>query len=319
MSIGEILDRGFRLYRNHFLKFFLAVLATQAVAFIFLQVYMAKFFTPFYHVLQNSRLAEGVAPDLDPASVVHFAGGTFVFGACYALLGLVYLGALIHLTHDTFFGKATGIAQAYTRTLKRLWPLIRVNIVKLNILGVAFLIWLAPLSISIHHRNWFVTAAWIILGALPFLFAYLWLALVSIVLLVENRGIMDSLRRSARLMYAMTEKGFLRNNAFRVSVILLVILAIRQIIHMVSQAPFAAWKVFEIFRDPGMLAQYNRTALDSLFELINMVMQSATAPFGLAALVLFYIDIRIRKEGLDLSLRLQTLREGLQQTQLQKA
>ena len=150
-------------------------------------------------------------------------------------------------------GRAAPVASSPTLTRSRtlpaicsaVWPLIRVNIVKLNILGIAFLLWLFPMSVFLAHQAWWIAIAWAIPGLLPLLSGYLWLSLVSIVLILEKRTIWDSLRRSGRLMFKMSEQGFTRTNAFRISILLLVIFAVKTVILWVSQAPFALWNRFQ--------------------------------------------------------------------------
>jgi len=310
MSIGEILDRSFRLYRNHFRTLFVAVLVVMCVEFIAVQIYMVSCFAPLYSFLQHFS-TDRDQPPIDTAFIVHIAVGTIVFLLVHFLLNLLYLGALIHLISDTFLEKPISISEAYRLTLRRFGALLYVNWLKMSILSAALLFWLAPMAVSLATKWWWVAGAWVIMGALPALFGYLWLALASIVLVLENRKPWDSLKRSGRLMFVLSEKGVLRNNGFRISIILLVIFAIRSIVMMTGQAPFMAWKAFEMFRDPSLLGQYHRTPMDSLFEFINMLMQAATTPFALATLVLFYFDICIRKEGLDLTVRLQVLRGKL--------
>ncbi len=307
MSIGEILDRSFRLYRNHFVQLFVAVLVVMCVEFIGLQFYLAYCFAPLYQYLTAQR----ELPPLDSPLIGNAALGTIGFALAHIVLNLLYLGALIHLIHNRFMSRAISLGDAYRLTWRRFGPLFRVNWLKLGILGACLALWLGPILIAVALKTWWLAAAWVITGAFPVIFSYLWLALASIVLLLEDRRPIDSLKRSGRLMFVLSEKGVLRNNAFRISIILLVIFAIRSFVMMVGQAPFMAWKTFEMYRDPSLLGQYHRTAFDSLFEFINMMMQAVTTPFGLATLVLFYFDIRIRKEGLDLSLRLQSLRERL--------
>lgn len=315
MSIGEILDRSFRLYRNHFLKLFVAVLVVMCLEFIAVQFFMAYNFGPFYQFVSTRK---DLPPPDSPLMINAIVGG-LAFLLLHFILNIFFLGALVHLINNCFLNKPASVVDAYRQTFRRLGALVYVNWLKLGILSACLLFWLVPIAISIATRTWWVGAAWVIMGALPALFAYLWLVLSSIALLLENRGVLDSIKRSGRLMFTLSEKGILKNNSFRVSIILLVIFAIRSIVMMVGQAPFMAWKTFEMFRDPSLLGQYHRTPWDSVFEFVNMLMQAATTPFGLATLVLFYFDIRIRKEGYDLSLRLESLRTKSKAGDAQKA
>src|SRR5438876_322063 len=101
MSIGEILDRSFRLYRNHFLKLFVAVLVVMCVEFIAIQIYMATCFAPFYQYVTSQR----DLPPFDSPLLTYLVIGSLVFMIVHTLLSLLYLGALIHLISDSFLEK----------------------------------------------------------------------------------------------------------------------------------------------------------------------------------------------------------------------
>lgn len=316
LSIGEILDRSFRLYRNHFLQWFTAVLLVQCISFVIMQIYLVHAVMP---LLQSLNAPRGELPDVDPAVLVNFGVGLVIVLLVYGLLSLLYTGAVISLTSDAFLGRETTLLDAYRLALRRFGALLALNISKFSMLSTSLVIWLAPIIVALLFRAWWLAGSWVIVGALPFLFAYLWLALASIALILEERRPLDSIKRSGRLMYTLTEKGFLRNNAFRISIILLIIFAVRIIVMLVIQGPYTSWKLFEVYRDPSLLGQYHRTLVDSAFEFVNMVMQAATTPFGIASLVVFYYDIRIRKEGFDLFQRLRWLRKEKEQPECQPA
>src|SRR5689334_2702259 len=112
MSIGEILDRSFRLYRNHFRTLFVAVLVVMCIDFIALQIYMVNWFVPFLQFLQHLT-TDRIQLPIDNSFIVHVAVGTLVFLLVHALLNLLYLGALIHLISDTFLEKPISITDAY--------------------------------------------------------------------------------------------------------------------------------------------------------------------------------------------------------------
>lgn len=307
MTIGEILDRSFRLYRNFFLKLFIAVLVPMCVEFIVLQVAMGYGFWPIYEYSVSHR----DLPLHDNAMITNALVGILVYLVVHALVNLLFLGAQIHLISGFFLQKPVTVADAYRLTLRRFGALLGVNWTKFSILSTCLVLWIVPIGIALWVQAWWVVAAWVIMGALPALFAYLWFALASLVLLLDEANVKESIRRSGRLMFVMSEKGVLRNNSFRVSIILLIIFVIKFFVMLLSYSPLVIWKMMTVFKDPSLQGLYHRTPLDSVFEFVNMVMQAATTPFGLAVLVLFYYDIRIRKEGLDLSLRLNWLRGKL--------
>jgi hypothetical protein len=314
MTIGEILDRSFRLYRNFFLKLFIAVLVPMCVEFIVLQIAMGYSIWPLYEYSVSHR----DFATIDPAMITNALVGGLVFLVVHALVNLLFLGAQIHLISAFFLQKPVTVADAYRLTLRRFGALLGVNWIKFSILSTCLVLWIVPIGIALWVNAWWVVGAWVIMGALPLLFAYLWFALASLVLLLDQTNVKESIRRSGRLMFVMSEKGVLRNNSFRVSIILLIIFVIKFFVMLLSYSPLVIWKMMTVFKDPSLQGLYHRTPLDSVFEFVNMVMQAATTPFGLAVLVLFYYDIRIRKEGLDLSLRLNWLRGKLKMAEAPK-
>jgi len=145
----------------------------------------------------------------------------------------------------------------------------------------------------------------VLLGILSFfglIVAYVWLstklALVPSVLMIERLGIRESVARS----WSLTESFFWRT--FGISALVAVIVGV---VSQVASIPLSVVTQFAtVLIDPqgqkgsGYLVLFATVSL--LAIVIAVVIQSITSVVQSATIGLIYLDLRIRKEGLDLEL-----------------
>ena len=147
-----------------------------------------------------------------------------------------------------------------------------------------------------------LTSLLILLGLMlclvPGVYFMLSYMLVSEVVVLENLGPITAMRRSKELMRVKTDKGFVRNNITKASVILLITLILGAVVGAVVTIPFAIARTAS--RHPELAALDVMSPLTILQGVLTAMVQAAVAPIGRIAMVLFYYDIRIRKEGFDL-------------------
>jgi len=127
MSLGEILDRSFSLYRNHFLLF----------------VGIAAL--PHLFVLLMNLVTQGIGEPARPSGAVAVA----VFGALFffiAYLGAVILSqaATVFAISDVHLGRETTIGSAYGRVRGHFWQLIGVMMVVGLAVGAGLLLLIVP-------------------------------------------------------------------------------------------------------------------------------------------------------------------------------
>jgi hypothetical protein len=118
-----------------------------------------------------------------------------------------------------------------------------------------------------------------------------WLMVDKVVVLEEQKW-MKALRRSKELMKARTEPGFWKSIKMKAGLILLLGFLIGIGIHLLLQIPGL------IFR---MIAPGNLIVL-TIQQVLEIAATSLAAVFTAIAMILYYYDIRLRKEGFDLKM-----------------
>jgi hypothetical protein len=262
MDLGEILDRTFRLYRAHFMTFFLIMLAVQAVSFLGSLTWQVS-------IPRGSYGGQWV---VTPSAV--FVIAIFLSSAVTFLAAQIGVGTLTMAVSSIYLGEAIGIREALRRVRPMLGRLLGATLLTSLIIGLGMVACIIP--------------------GFYFLLSYL---LVSQIVVIEGLGPRAALRRSNELMRKKSDKGFFRNNIMKASVILLIVLVLAIAAGAVVSIPFAIAQALTHDRShPPNLLEPMRL----LQGILTMIIQAGVSPIGTIAMILFYYDIRIRKEGFDL-------------------
>jgi hypothetical protein len=123
-----------------------------------------------------------------------------------------------------------------------------------------------------------------------------WLVVDKVVVL-EEIGWMKALRRSKELMKGRTEPGFWKSIKTKASLIILVGFLIGIGIHLLFQLPGVLLGI--LF--PGGIV------ITTVQGVLNTVAVSLATAYTAIAMILFYYDIRVRKEGFDLKMMAEKL------------
>jgi hypothetical protein len=287
MAVGELLDRSFRLLRQHFWLFFIIVFIPQGLFFVMGHGVSLIFGTP-----GGGALGLGV--------FTVFAILVFVLIQFWAQ------GALIFAVSETYLGHSTSIKESYIAIRKRLGQLLGTMILwGVLVFGPAALVGvilavLVPVlaAVGIGGAVLVVLVVIALIGTI-WMFLHLllnWL-LVDKVVVLENMGWMTALRRSKELMNVRTEPGFWRRPKNKAGLILLLGFLIAIGIHLLFQAPGL---VFSLFAPGSLLGS-------TLMGLLNIISTSLAGGYTAIAMILYYYDIRVRKEGFDLKMMAQNL------------
>ena len=241
MDIGDILDVAFRLFRSHFATFLIIALSV---------------YVPYAILVALLGGAPGgggpPGPEGPNGPGAAFASNmvlTFLF--TFILLPLCH-GALVHNISARYLGQELGASEAYGRALPRLLPLLGANILSGVVIMLGFVLLIVPGVIF-----------------------SLWFMLVTPVIMMERKGVIDSLKRSRELMQSNLGKGFL---------LALVILVLQFIFQMIVGGVMATLPI----------------DVPALEAFILNVTKALILPIQLAPVILLYYDLRIRKEGFDL-------------------
>jgi hypothetical protein len=293
MGVGEILDRSFRLLRQYFWLFFIIVFIPQVVFFVV-----------------NFGLQFLVSGDMTQ-DFSAFMGAGFGISALLAFLIFLLLqfwaqGALIHAVSETYLGHGTSIKSSYAAMRNRLGRLIGTLILwSLLVFGIPALCGIiaavAVPSLAVMGLGGLLTGILAVVAVLVALWIFTtlflnWL-LVDKVVVLEEIAWMKAMGRSKELMKGRTEPGFWRSIKTKASLIILVGFLIGLGIHLLFQLPGV---LLGIVFPEGLVVTTMQGVLD-------MVAVSLATTYTAIAMILFYYDIRVRKEGFDLKMMAEKL------------
>ena len=288
MGIGEILDRSFRLLRQHFLLFFFILLIPQGTFFLFSKT--AKIF-----------LGGDVQQDMTAGMGMGLGVSVILAVMVMIILQFWAQGALIHAVSETYLGHETSLVTSYGAMRSRLGRLLGtmflwgVLIFLLPaLLGIAMAIAVPMLAaMGLGGTTTAILSIVLVLAGIIWFFHLLlnWL-LVDKVVVLEGKGWRGALRRSKELMNTRSEQGFWKSPKNKAGLILLLGFLIGVGIHFLFQVPGLLTHMFL----PMSLAGLTLT----LQQILNVIATSLATVFTAIAMILFYYDIRLRSEGFDL-------------------
>jgi hypothetical protein len=273
LSIGELLDRTFSLYRRNFLLF-VGISALPQLLVLALQLVQVIFLTP------KAPVTLPTASEFQGASSVLAAGGAVgIFMLAIAAL-VIYLiaylfsqGGTVYAVSDLYLGRTTTIGQSLSRMRGELGSLF----------GVIFL-------------NGLVTGLSFLLLIIPGIYMACRLCVCIPAALLENLGPRDSLERS----FALT-----KDNAGRAFLILLTYVVILYAALFLFDIPFGI-AIASAAHDPAMLRVWT-----ALMQVGNFIATVLVTPVFTIAASIFYFDLRVRKEAFDLQLMMNPQAAGV--------
>jgi hypothetical protein len=303
LSLGEILDRVFTLYRNHF-ALFAGVMAIPAAVQIPTNLYSFSMWGKLI------RLQPGHPPPLDPGflAIIYLV----IFPVLMVALTLG-LGAIALAVSDVYLGRTATIRGSYQKALRRFWRLLGLlitigliftGIFILFVLGMTMLFaGLAASGVMTHAENG-AKIGLVLLMVVVFLallaitiFVFMVFSLVIPAVMLEDASVGGALRRSIELT---------RGRRWHIFLGLLLMVFVGYAVILIFQGPFLLAMGLFIMKGapPAWL---------SLATSISAACGSAiSSPLSMIALVLYYYDQRVRKEGFDLQHMIAQIESGPQ-------
>jgi hypothetical protein len=305
LSLGELLDRTFRLYRNHF-ALFIGIMAVPAAFWLPFHVLLLSFQGS---MMNKVATAPGRPPIMPPPGAIgSLMAGMFVVVGLSGLVYSIAVAAASSAVADVYLGRSATVRGSYAKIRGRFWRL----------LGVIFTILLRMVGLMLAVIGIFaggVAGIGILFGggrgnpifaallAIGVFFAYLvglafcvyfWLRYaVSVpVLMIENLGVFATIRRSIFLTRGRRGQIFL-------AILVAAIIAYAGI--FVFQIPFTI--AMMVSAAQGHWSQWLAFAA----AVSGSLGSALTGPISMIAIVLLYYDSRIRKEAFDLQFMLSSL------------
>ncbi len=317
LSLGELLDRSFRLYRARFG----ALLLTAAAVMIPIGIIQGVTTTRSYATLTGATERLAADPNSTQAAMavlgptLSYFGQTFLVTLLLLLAyGLVSLALSIQ-SAAALHGETLTVGEGLRRGLRRVPALIGMGILQgLAYLGITLVVMIPLIILGVIAAaaigaggaigggdNLAVAGATVailcgylvavVLVMIPWLYlAARWVAALP-ALALENLGATKALGRSWRL----TKKRVWRSFGYVFLLSLLSLLVISLPLIVIQQALLA---VLPLAQSPVILGL--STALSSLLGVLWQ-------PLYAAAIVLFYYDLRVRTEDYDLTQRVDAL------------
>jgi hypothetical protein len=294
LSLGELLDRAFTLYRRNF-WLFVGIMAIPSSLFIPITFYMFR------------SLGSPLAMFNPKAQAALFGAVLFAFIILFSLLYFVAQGAATHAVAEAYLGRSSTIRGSYAKMRGRLWRLIGVILnIGIRVMGYMVLSVSVPafagtllMTLLARGNPTFAAVGGIIMVVLVYggMGVGVWFVLrysVSIpAMLLEDVTGRAAIRRSIALTRGRRGRLFL---AFLLSFVMSYVGMI------VFQGPF--YIPLFIMGSKGQLP-----TLPLLFAMsvAGAIGAAVTGPLLMIVLVLCYYDLRIRKEAFDLNFMMTSL------------
>jgi len=305
LGLGELLDRTFGYYRQHF-WLFVGIMALPKVLEVALLL--------LSHVLKPAPAMVSRSPD--PAAALKqlgpALGGSLIYLVAIIIISsLIYavaLGATTHALSEVHLGRSASIREAYRNLSGKIWRLFgTVFLFLLVTLGVNFLVFAAAFLLAMVAAVGATVAKSHLLafgvGALAVLVAIAGVVLAMVFLLryavavpalvLENLSAWQALKRSAFLT-----RGY-RGQIFLIGILMSLVALV---VSVLFQGPFLV---------AGLLLGFRFAAMPMWLEVPYAVAAGVGGALGgpllMIALTLAYYDTRVRKEGFDLQLMMASL------------
>jgi MFS family permease len=299
LTIGELLDRSFTLYRRH-LTLFVGIMAAPSVFALATALVLQVLVRP-------PTLDPKQPPDLEVLLPTLVAGliGYVALMSVYWIVYLLALGATTLAVADIYAGTASSIRDAYARVrqyigrllLLSLLTLVRTAGVFIGLIAVLTVVSGLPMYLGRGQPIIVGLGAFVIIVGTVVAMILAWLftlryAVSVPALVLEQVTARNAIRRSVSLT-----KGYL-GRAFLLTLCVLVVMYATMAIF---QGPFL---VLAVMAPPLSATAFWMNIAGAVSGSVGMALTTPVAIVGCAVL---YYDLRVRKEALDLQVMMGAL------------
>lgn len=291
LTIGGILDRTFQICRTHFWK----LLAIVGIPWVITTIIALVLTIAVAVVGLTVKNLGNLAPWL-----LIVAGVAVIPSVIVVLVGLFYLsqGALIYAVSSIYLGKEVLVKGAYRFVLSRLGRFFLTScLFVLAACGfVAFSTLIGALLFGAFKAatssGWWSAVTWPFLAVIP-MYGITKLLLFDKVVIIEDEAYGKALKRSWHLLTGKADSPWPRGFFLRLVILINLFFLINMAISIVFRTPGAVFSL--LLSEPQWLGAIVNQVLTSIGSLVAGV-------FGSVCMVVFYYDIRNRKEGFDLKM-----------------
>jgi hypothetical protein len=321
LAMGEMIDRAATFWRTHLKPLFIIAFGFSLVNYIATKAVVlgGRHLTPALYTADAQTLAQQ-----DPSGFLGEAGISmglwmvllvFLFWS-YWMATLAASRYVVSMQLGQPVQPGDGLRRAFSRMgaltgaylISMAWSVL---VTMLLLAPGAILGGLAAATAISGNRTLAVvlTVVAIFLAVLGLIAAMLWyflrFLLLPPVLAMEDLGAREAFKRSGELLSGRIGPGFLGRVMVRAMVLYTVVSLILISVQLVSGIP--SWLVMMSYGNPFDAATMARTPQYLLVpaELVQVVAQSCFSPIFFVFSALFYLDMRVRREALDLERQLE--------------
>jgi hypothetical protein len=320
--MGELMDRAAGFWRSHWKALFQLYLAFHLTGYVLLKllVWAMRTWFPLLEGLAFTHAVEHAPIEVARQVAIGAAVAVPVLCAYVWVLWLAAIAASRYVVRESL-GQSTSAAESVRYAFARLGPANRsLVLVALLVAAVCFgvvIIVAIPIGVGAAFLG---SGAGVLLALLAFaasfflfLLAFWWFVLrfllIAPVLAVEDRGAVASLRRCGQLVSGRIGPGLMNIVKVRATVLVTVMMLVLLVVTSLGSLPsmlvtFAYSKPWDpAHYSPGLVPE--RLLIPA--ELFQVAVQALFGPLYIALGCLFYLDMRVRREGLDLELKLEAM------------
>ncbi len=293
LGLGEILDGAISYIRRN-PRATLGLAAVLSTASALVQFLLLAATAPGLTSALNSSL-DSVSGDLtfDAGASLTANLATLVSAGVGFFIGIIATGVFTVVMGAAVLGRDLEAGRAWAITRRRLWPLIGLTLLTtLAVLGVAAVVFAAavPLVMALGAIGGLLAFVIVLVGLAFAVWLSISLVLSPAVLMLEQVGVLAAWRRSI---------GLVRGAWWRTFGIYLLASIIAGLIGAVLTIPFSLIGAIGLASAGPGEVPWLTLALTTLGSLVAGII---TLPFSAGVVALLYVDIRMRREGLDLRL-----------------
>jgi Membrane domain of glycerophosphoryl diester phosphodiesterase len=299
LTLGELLDRSFSLYRRHF-WLFVGIMALPSLLALAFGIVVALF-NP-QPVSPESVAAGETSPEEIMGAVVWFAMAMVGMLVVYFITYAVALGATTVAVSELYMGRPVTIRAAYLPLRGKVGRLaLLLILVSIRLFGI-FLLAIAGVGVAgavTALGSPIAGGLLMIAGLFSALVLWIWMVLRYAVAVpaavLEDETAGRAIRRSIELT---------RGSLGRVFVLLLFTMVVTYAVLTIFQGPFL---MAAMMAGPeGSMAFW----MNLLGTITGSIGGAFTGPLMIVAFAVLYYDLRVRQEGLDLNVMIANLEAG---------
>lgn len=290
LGLGGVLDKTFQICKDNFWKLF----AISAIPWLI----MAAITLTVTLIVGIVGLTVHSIGNMSVTALI-VMGVLIVPTAIVAFVILVYLaqGAMIHAVSSTYLGREIDVKGSYRFVFNRLAKYVLTSLLATLVI-IGFTLSLVVVAISFFYLFQLVTSGWwSALTWVPLFCVYIYvvikLVLFDKVVIIEDIAYSGALRRSWMLLTGKAEGAWPRHYWIRLIILLILFVLISIAISWLFQTPASLL---------GLLLPIPQIAKTVLNQVLSSLGSVIGGIFGAVCLVVFYYDIRNRKEGFDLKM-----------------